>query len=452
MLQSELRQKNKKSDHIADLSQFVSANESSKGHLFYNFNKSYKGKDFDDIELNVKLEQVSDDTYLKAYKIKSPVINDTSTLTNSINFNLYKESQTINTNLNIYEDLGKSNSDRYEYVPNFNFSKIINDNYSFRSSGYYKNYNTNITEKVVINDLDFSSNSKYFNNGVISNKKFQIKNVSSEAKNSEKFKNKDTISFAPSFQTNYTYPLQKQTEKFNYILTPKFTLNLSTPHTKDVHKENAYINYDNIYDLDRLGLNEINEGGISVTYGYEYTKTDRLNFNQQLKFGFANNLRFEENKDLPANTNLGDKVSDFVGLIEYNPNENLKFDYNFSLKNNLVDQNYELFGFEYFLKNLTTKFEYLNENNSSSKTSYLKNETQYAFNDQNKLIFETRENKEKSFTEYYNFIYQFQNDCLTAAIEYNKEFYNDRDLEPSENLFFKISILPFGGFNTPNLK
>ena len=82
----------------------------------------------------------------------------------------------------------------------------------------------------------------------------------------------------------------------------------------------------------------------------------------------------------------------------------------------------------------------------------MKNETQYAFNDQNKLIFETRENKEKSFTEYYNFIYQFQNDCLTAAVEYNKEFYNDRDLKPSENLFFKISILPFGGFNTPNLK
>ena len=83
-------------------------------------------------------------------------------------------------------------------------------------------------------------------------------------------------------------------------------------------------------------------------------------------------------------------------MIEYNPNENIKFNYDFSLKNNLVDQNYELFGFEYFLKNLTTKFEYLNENNSSSKTSYLKNETQYALNDQNKLIFETRENKEKA--------------------------------------------------------
>ena len=452
LLQSEFRQKNKKSDHITDLSQFVSTDKSSKGHLFYNFKKSYESENFDDIELGLKLEQVSDDTYLKAFKVESPIINNSSNLINSINLNLYDENQTINTNLNIYEDLSKKNNDRYEYVPNFSFSKIINDNYSFKSSGYYKNYNTNITEKVLINDFEFKSNLKYLNNGIINNKKFLVKNVNSEAKNSEKFKNKDTFNLVPTFQTNYTYPLKKQTNEFDYTLTPKFSLNLSTPHTKDVHKNNAKINYNNIYDINRLGLDEINEGGASVTYGYEYTKTDRSNFNQKIKFGFANNLRFEENKDLPANTNLGDKVSDFVGLFEYNPNENIKFDYNFSLKNNLVDQNYELFGFEYFLKNLTTKFEYLNENNSDLKTSYLQNETRFAFNEKNSLIFETRENKEKNFTEYYNLIYQFQNDCLTAAIEYNKEYYSDQDLKPSENLFFKLSILPFGGFNTPNLK
>ena len=452
LLQSEFRQKNNKSDHIADLSQFVSSDTSSKGHLFYNFVKNYENDYFDDIELSLKLEQVSDDTYLKAYKIESPIINSTSNIINSIELNLYDENQIINTNLNIYEDLSKTNNDRYEYVPNFNFSKIINDNYSFRSSGYYKNYNTNITEKVLINNFEFNSNSKYFNNGITNNKKFLIKNVNSEARNSEKFKNKDTSNLVPTFQTNYTYPLQKQTDEFNYTLTPRLTLNLSTPHTKDVHQDNAQINYDNIYDINRLGLDEINEGGISLTYGYEYAKIDKSNFNQKIKFGFANNLRFEENKDLPANTNIGDKVSDFVGLFEYNPNENIKLDYNFSLKNNLVDQNYELFGFEYYLKNLTTKFEYLNENNTVSKTSYLQNETRYAFNDKNSLIFETRENKEKNFTEYYNLIYQFQNDCLTAAIEYNKEYYSDQDLKPSENLFFKFSILPFGGFNTPNLK
>ena len=388
LLQSELRQKNRKSDHIIDLSQFISKDKSSKGHLFYNLNKNYKSKNFNDIELNFKLEQVSSDTYLKAYKIESPIINNSSNLINSINLNLYKENQTINTNLDIYEDLSKIKSDRYEFVPNFSFSNIINENYSFRSNGYYKNYNTNITEKVLINDLEFKSNFKYFNNGLMNNNKFLIKNVNSDAKNSEKFKNKNTSSLVPTFQSNYTYPLQKQTDEFNYTLTPKFSLKVSIPHTKDVHEDNAKINYDNIYDINRLGINEINEGGISATYGYEYIKSDRANFNQKIKFGFANNIRFEENKDLPNNTNLGDKTSDFVGLIELNPFENIKIDYDFSLKNNLVDQNYELFGFQYFLKNLTTKFEYLNENNSNSKTSYLQNETRYAFNDKNSLIFD----------------------------------------------------------------
>ncbi len=452
LLQSEFRQKNKKSSHSADFSQFISSDKSSKGHLFYNLKKNYESKNFNDIELDIKIEQVSDDTYLKAYKIESPIINNNSNLLNSINLNLYNENQTINTNLDIYEDLSKTNNDRYEYVPNFSFSKIINDNYSLKSNGYYKNYNTNITEKVLINNLEFNSNSEYFDNGLVNNKKLLIKNVNSDARNSEKFKNKNSNSLVPTFQTNYTYPLQKKTNKFNYTLTPKFTLNLSIPHTKDVREEDTEINYNNIYNIDRLGLSEVNEGGISATYGYEYIKSDISNFNQKIKFGFANNLRLNENKDLPANSNLGDKVSDFVGLIEYNPSENIKFDYNFSLKNNLVDQNYELFGFEYYLKNLSTKFEYLNKNNSSSKNSYLQNETRYVLNDKNSLIFETRENKEKNFTEYYNLIYQFQNDCLTAAVEYNKEYYSDQDLKPSENLFFKLSILPFGGFNTPNLK
>ena len=267
LLQTEFRQKNKKSFHLTDLSQFVSNNKGSKGHLFYNFNKNYESKNFDEVELNFKLEQVSDDTYLKAYKIESPLINNTTNLINSIDLNFYKENQTINTKLDIYEDLSKTNNDRYEYVPNFNFSNIINENYLFRSNGYYKNYNTNITEKVIINNFEFNPNLKYLNNGFVNKKRLLIKNVNSDARNSKKFKNKSTSSLIPIFQSNYTYPLQKQTNKFNYTLTPKFSLNVSTPHTKDVREDNTNINYYNIYDINRLGIDEVNEGGISATYG-----------------------------------------------------------------------------------------------------------------------------------------------------------------------------------------
>ena len=452
LIQSEFRQKNKNSNHIADFSHFNSDGNNSKNHLFYNYDMDLKSSTFDEVELNLILEQVSDETYLKANKIDSPIINNQSNLSNSLSLNMYKKNLTINTNLDVYEDLTKNDTDKFEYVPNFSFSKIINNNYSFNSQGYYKNYNTNITEKVLINNLEFQSELKYFNNGIINEKKALLKNINTDANDSNNFKNKKTNSIIPSIQTIYTLPLNKESEKFNNILTPKFSLRLSIPYTKDIRSTDRKISYKNIYGFDRLGIEETSEGGISATYGYEYTKIDKSSFDQKIKFGFANNLRIEENKDLPNNSNLGDKVSDFVGIFEYKHNDNLKFNYDFSLKNNLIDKNYELFGFEYYLKNLRTKFEYLNENNTSLKNSYLKNETRYNFNDRNSLIFETSENKEKSFTEFYNLIYQYENDCLKAGIEYNKDYYSDQDLKPAENLLFKITILPFGGFNTPNLK
>ncbi len=452
LIQSEFREKNKKTNHIVDISQFLSSDENTKGHLFYNFDKNFNNKSFDDVELNIKLEQVTDETYLKANKIESPIINNFSNLTNSLNLQMYNDEVSINTNLDVYEDLTKNDSDKYEYVPNFSFSKIINDNYSFNSNGYYKNYNTNITEKVLINNFEFQSNLKLFNSGLINEKIFLIKNVNSDSTNSSNFKDKTSANIIPTLQTNYTYPLNKETSEFSNIITPKLSLRLSLPHSKDVRNTDRTIGYDTIYDLDRLGIAETSEGGISATYGYEFIKIDKSSFDEKIKFGFANNLRFEENKDLPSNSNLGDKTSDFVGLFDYKYNDNLKFNYDFSLKNNLDDKNYELFGFEYYLNKFSTKFEYLNKNNSNLKTSYLRNETKFNFDEKNSLIFETSENKEKSFTEFYNLIYQYENDCLKAGIEYNKEYYSDEDLKPSENLFFKITILPFGGFNTPNLK
>ena len=452
LFQTEFRQKNRSSDHIVDLSQYISNGENIKGHLFYNLNKNYENDNFDEIELNIQFEQVSDETYLKAYKIESPIINNASNLTNSIGVNLVNENSSLGTNLDIYEDLSKQDSDKYEYVPNFSFSKILNENNTLYSKGYYKNYNTNITEKVLINNFEFNSSPKFLNNGVVNDKKLLVRNINSSASNSGNFKNKNTLGLFPSFQTNYSLPLIKETIKSRNTITPKLSLRLSTSHTKDVRTTDRKISYDNIYDLDRLGIDEANEGGISLTYGYEHSIIEKSSSEEKIKFAFANNLRFEENKDLPLNSNLGDKMSDFVGNFDYKPNKNLKFEYDFSLKNNLVDVNYELYGFEFYLKNLTTKFEYQNENNSNLKTSYLYNETRINLNDKNSLIFETRENKEKSFTEFYNLIYQYKIDCLTAALEYNKEYYNDQDLKPSENLFFKLSIMPFGGFNTPNLK
>ena len=444
LLQSEFRQKNKKSFHIADVSQYISNDNNSKGHFFYDFSKKYTAKNFNDIDLNVELQQVTDETYLKAFKVDSPIIKNKTKLKNLLGLDFYSDNLSINSSFDVYEDLSKADSDKFEYVPNFSFSNIINNNYSIDSSGYYKNYNTNIRETVLINNFNFQSTPRYFNNGIVNEKKFLLKNVNSKAKNSENFENNLSHTLLPTLQSTYTFPLIKNTDRFKNTLTPKFSLKLSPDYTKDIrNRSDGQIEYSNIYELNRLGIEEANEGGISATYGYEFTKIDKSTFTQKMKFGFANNLRLDENKDLPFHTNLGDKVSDFVGIFEYNSIDNFKLDYNFSLKDNLIEKNYELFGFEFYLKNLSSTFEYRNENNSKLKDSYLQNETRYNFDENNSLIFKTRENKEKSFTEFYNIMYQYKNDCLTAGIEYNKEYYSDQDLKPSENLFFKISIISF---------
>ena len=68
------------------------------------------------------------------------------------------------------------------------------------------------------------------------------------------------------------------------------------------------------------------------------------------------------------------------------------------------------------------------------------------------LSFKTRINKEKDLTEYYNLIYEYRNDCLVAGIEYKKDYYSDGSLKPDEQLFFSVTIMPFGKVNTPDIK
>ena len=70
------------------------------------------------------------------------------------------------------------------------------------------------------------------------------------------------------------------------------------------------------------------------------------------------------------------------------------------------------------------------------------NSTTYNFNESNTLTFKTRRNRKLNLTEYYDLVYEYKNDCLTAGVKYKKSYYEDRDLKPSENLLFTITIFP----------
>ena len=191
---------------------------------------------------------------------------------------------------------------------------------------------------------------------------------------------------------------------------------------------------------------------MSLTYGTDYSINNKKDDREIFGIKIANNLRLKENHDLERNHQLGAKVSNFFGEIIYSPNNSLTTKYNFATKNNFNDINYENLTTEIRVNNFVTTFNYVNENNLDNKNSYLLNTTTYNFDESNNISFSTRGNKNTDLTEYYNLMYQYKNDCLAASIEYQKEYYNDREIKPSESIFLKLSIIPFGTTGTPNLR
>ena len=55
-------------------------------------------------------------------------------------------------------------------------------------------------------------------------------------------------------------------------------------------------------------------------------------------------------------------------------------------------------------------------------------------------------------SEFYNFSYDYKNDCLIAGVLFRREFYTDRDIEPENSIMFTISLIPFANLNSPTFK
>ena len=460
ILQTEYRQVKAKSSQKSDFSIFQKKSEKSKSHFFYDYYKSFDSDYFDESDINLNIEQTSNDTYLQANKIKSPLISDYGVLENSVELSLYSEDLSIDTSMIVYEDLTKENdNDKFEYIlPKVDLVKKIenktnlNGNFLLKSSSVARNYETNIFEKTNTNDLIFNSNPTINKFGLYNNYDLIIKNVNSDAQNSKNFE-EDTDHYLSSiFQFNSSLPMIKQDKNIQKILKPKLSLKISPNNTKDIRDEEVRIDTDSLFNINRISASDTIEGGASLSYGNDFSIFDKVKSREIFNLQLANNLRLEENDDLPKTNQIGGKTSNFFGEISFTPNELFSTTYNTSIKNNLKDTTYENFETQFSINNFVTTFDYINENNTEEKNSYLTNTTKYNLDDTNSLLFSTRKNKKTDLTEYYNFMYQYKNDCLAASIEYNKDFYTDRDIKPEESVFFKLTIIPFGETSSPNLK
>ncbi len=465
-LQNEYRQKNKQSLSILDFG-LVSGHDSNvqdkggtRSHIFAKTIIDLSLDNYKNSILKASYQKTSNDNYLKIFDLTSPILPvNNDVLESTIELNLEHENYDLTTSFEVHETLKGSSTDRYQYVfPSYNFSKNfylenVNGGFNFNSYGDNTLRDTNIKTSTLFNDLEYSALNTFFDNGLKTNFEISLKNVNTAGKNNPQYETSPQSELMSAYTYNASLPMTKKTSARYNTLEPKLSLRFSPHDMKNNKNLKRRIDINNIFNSNRLSMEDSFEGGGSVTLGLNFKKEkvnsigDLTEIENYIDFKLASVLRLNQEKNIPNNSTLDKKKSNIFGQFDFKPIKNLSFGYNFSLTENLNTFEYNSLITKIEFNNFTTQFDYLEETGVIGQTNIIENKTKYDFNDSNSMSFNTRRNRKIDLTEYYDLIYEYKNDCLIAGLKYKKNYYNDADVKPVEELFFSITIVPLTTFS-----
>ena len=448
----EYRQAFKKSKLILDFS------AGEKSHQFLQFVKNFTGKDGSKNDLRFSLQQISHDKTLKLYKINTSLANkELDMLENYLSFTRDNENFFLSVNATVFETLKQEGtySDKYEYVlPDVILNKNLFSSSKFGNAEMtshlnFHNFDTNKFANFFMNDLDWRSNN-FVNNKFINGRFLgKIRNINYDAKNISDYKTKSTHELYGALGYLAEVDFLKEKNNNSHYLTPKVLLRYAPDHMrKQKIDDGNTIDSSTVFSLDRLGAYNSFEAGANATLGFDYKFK---NLDKEFDLSVGQIINEKENKNMPSTTSLDEKLSDLVGSANLQINENLNFNYDFAVDQNYRDINLSDFGMNYTLGTLKFNFNYLQTNKHIGDEDYFT--TEIAFNNKEKSLFalKTKRNLITNSAEYYNLSYEYMNDCLKAGIVYRREFYEDSELEPENSLMFKITLVPFGRIDSPEL-
>ena len=397
-----------------------------KSHFFTRFAKNFKNENNFVSNFEINLQEVSNDKYLKLYRVDSNLVNyNDETLENSIKFTHEKDDLFLGINTSIYETLKSDYEDKYEYVlPEITLDKNLfyNENLgSLNVQTNYKvhNYDTNKLTNFLVNDFNFESNNKIlsniFNTKILAN----LKNINYESKNVDLYKDDPTSELFGSLGFLSEINLQKFTDNSIHLLKPKMLLRYA-PGSMRKEKRGERLSAKSAFRVDRISNINNYETGISGTLGFDF----KIKNDNKTKFDFsvAQIVNEKENKKMSDKSSLNEKLSDVVGESSYSLSDKFKLNYNYSIDQNYKDFNYNDIGASYQNGPLDIKFNYLNENKHIGDQDYFKTEINIKNKDNGLLSFATKRNLITNSSEFYDLSYEYMNDCLRAGLVYRRSF------------------------------
>ena len=460
MFHNEYREKRKNSSFKIDFGQTLgyksslSNKKKNIGHLFSKLNLDLGLKSFNKSKLNISFQKITNDTYLKVFESnlidmdKNLKPTSQNQLLSNLIINLDHTKYNLEAGMSSYETLGGVNSDKFQYILpyyNLNMPQLIKTdygNFNFTSSGSNNLKNTNSLTSSVNNNFNFLSKDFITQNGLVNNAGIYFKNTNKVGKKVSSLKSSPQLELMNLINFESSYPLIKIEDKYVNSLIPKLSFRVNPTDMKNYKDEDRKINTNNIFSINRLGLDDTFEEGKSLTVGLDYKKEAFDDINKFFEFKIASVFRDTPKDIIPTSSTLGQRSSNLFGSTSYGFSKIFDINYNFALDNDLKTFEYNSIGLNLNIKKLVSNFNFIEENGKMGDANALENTTTFNFDESNYLTFKTRRNRKINLTEFYDLVYEYKNDCLTAGIKYKKTYYQDRDYKPKQDLMLTITLFP----------
>ena len=423
-----------------------------KSHFFTKFNKNFSSENNYERNFNFSYQNVSDDKYLKLYKIKSNLVDyNTDVLESSLNFTSENSDTFFGIDTIMYETMKTNYEDKYEYIfPEVTLDKSLFNDEKFGSLDLQTNfkvrsYDTNKLENFFVNDFNWESKDLKSGTGINTNILGNFKNINYEAKNIDIYKEDVTSEFYGALGILSRLDLIKKYDNSDHFFSPKILMRFS-PGSMRQMSSGSRLNPESAFELNRINDTNNFETGISSTVGFDY-KIEKSN--KEFDFSLAQVINEKENNKKADITSLNEKLSDLVGSMKIDINENTSFKYDFSVDQNYSDINYNELGISSLMGPMNVNLSYLQENKHIGDQEYINAKINFNNKENREISLETKRNLITNSSEFYNLSYEYINDCLRAGLVYRREFYNDSELEPENSLMFKITLVPFGQIDSP---
>ena len=426
-----------------------------KSHFFSKYTKNFIGKNNSKNFIELNVQEVSDDKYLKLYKIKSNLVDfNSSTIENSINFTRENENSFFGLNASLYESLDDDYNDKYEYFfPEITFDKnlLIDEkfgNLDYQSNIEIHNYDTNKTNKFLVNDFNWNYKDLISSFGITNKFSGHVRNINYESKNDDLYKNDPTSEVFGAAGLLSSINLEKIFNQSIHTLTPKVFLRYASGSMRQ-ETSGSRLEPLTAFSMDRLNNIRNFETGLNTAVGFDYSISE--NDYNKFDFSIAQIINSKENKMMSNESSMNEKLSDLVGKISLG-SDKTNLTYNFNIDQNYKELNYNELSASYNFDPFKINLNYLKEQKHLGNQEYLKTKLDLFKNDSNQFSFENKRNLITNSSEFYNLSYEYINDCLRAGLVYRREFYNDSEIEPENSLMFKITLSPFGDVFTPSFR